>query len=127
MPVNLADTATVEDLTSPEGLEAFERFYAGYRQRSRLAGSFKALHVVYRDGRFSSPDFGLESETLEGLVRDCEHSLLALTPDDPLTNQPRAAWWDFWRFPLRKFFVAYPMQTHRRKCAFVSVKGDSWL
>jgi hypothetical protein len=125
--VNLTDSATIEDLTSPEGVAAFERFYAGYQQRSRLAGSFKALHVVYRDGAFSSPDFGLASDTLDSLVRECERVLLALTPDDPLPNQSRESWWDFWRFPLRKFFVAYPFQTHRRKVAFVSVKGDAWL
>lgn len=127
MAVNLTDTATAEDLTSPEGLAAFESFYAGYQDRPRLAGTFKALHVLHSGGFFFSPDFGLASDTLDGLVAECQHVLLALNPDEPMLVQSREAWWEFWRVPLRRFYVAYPMQTHRRKCAFVSVKGDAWL
>ena len=124
--VNLTDTATVEDLATPESLAQFNAFYDGYVNTPRLAGTFKTLHVWYDGAWFRACDFPLVADNLDALVHGCSDALLKLSPDNPLPVQPRAIWWDFWRVPLAKFYMNYRVPTHRRASMFVAVRGLRW-
>jgi len=121
--MNFSDTATVEDLTSPAGIERFNVFYAGYTSQPRLAGSFKALHI-YQDGAsFHAVDFAISALTLDDLAAACQSKLLGMNPDAAIPTQPRELWWEFWRRPVKKTFIRFPMRSFRKTTVFATVRG----
>lgn len=124
--VNLTDTATYEDLTSPEGRASFDAFYASLA--GRTAGSFKTLHVLATLRSIApirsmvSLDFGtavnfdlppipyarreqlcggaLASEGLAELLVLADAKLSLYEPGEILTPLSRADWWEFWVAPF---------------------------
>ena len=142
MAVNLSQTATFADLTSPEGVASFNAFYAGLA--GRTAGSFKTLHVLATPDKLVSIDFGAASD-LElppvpyanrewpcrgALCSTCLSELLVLAdaklslyePDEVLIPLSRADWWEFWIAPFLGMKPA--MMAHSSKGrVFVVLRG----
>lgn len=124
--VNLSDTSTVEDLTSPEGIARFDEFYRSLTAHPRLAGTVKVFHVWIGGRSFVSCDFPLAALNLDTLVTGCSDALLNLKPDDVVPPQPRDRWWEFWRVPNLKFYMHWNAPTHRRASVMVVVRGERW-
>ena len=124
MPIDFRNgNHTAEELASDESRAQFEFFYRGLSETLRVAGSVKTLHVWFDGARFHSCDFGITRDTLADLAADCSEHLLGLGHDEPVPVQPRDLWWEFWRRPLQKTYMHYPMRTFRRSNAFCVVRG----
>ena len=118
--VNLSQTATYADATSPEGRAAFDAFYAGLAMRTAV--SFKTLHVLANPDELIALDFGvsvklelppvpyanrewpccgaLKSESMTDLVTLADAKLALYEPEGIITALPASAWWEFWIVPF---------------------------
>lgn len=117
---NLSQSATLADLTSPQGVASFDAFYAGLAIRT--AASFKVLHVLATPAKLVSMDFGVASDlelppvpyairewpcrgalcsvSLAELIVMADAKLSLYRPSDIITALPAAEWWKFWIAPF---------------------------
>lgn len=124
MARDLSTRATLEDLTSAEGVAAFRGFLDG--ARSRIAGKVKILHVLERpDGTLLDLDFGIAAPDMDTLVAGCSGALLRLARTAIVELQPESDWWAFWTAPLKSFQRAW-CKTHNKEWIWVVVHGGIW-
>ena len=125
MAVNLTSSATLADMTSPEGRAQFAAFMES--ARDRRVRDLKALHVLQLDASFyRSLDIGVVAPEFESLMGLVSAAVLQMDPDYVLPVEPESYWWKFWTSPFVAALKGYRCPLYKHSRVFVVIRGGEW-